>query len=308
MGSQIHVVVNPAAGQPEPVLHALNQVFQGAGAEWTVSVTHEPGDATRQTREAVERGARVVAAYGGDGTVMEVANGLLGSDVPLAILPGGTGNVLSIELGIPQELERAAGLACREGAEVRRVDVGQCGERYFLLRLGVGFSAEQINLTSRELRDRYGRLAYFIAGLQALPQAEAVRYRFTLDGQEVEVEGATCLVSNAGSIGVPGLALMPDIQIDDGLLDVVVLEAVNLQALPSLAASVAGLSLDLEGLHHWQAREIVVDSDPAQSVVVDGEPWGETPCPVKVLPGAVAVLAPPPGNDQPEATGKDEHG
>ncbi len=109
----IHVVINPASGQPEPVLSTLNSVFYPAGIKWDVSITAASGDAKRFAEEAVARGADLVAAYGGDGTQMEVAQGLRGSDVPMVILPGGTANLLSVELGIPKELAQAAQLGHR---------------------------------------------------------------------------------------------------------------------------------------------------------------------------------------------------
>jgi diacylglycerol kinase family enzyme len=113
MAKYIHVVINPASGQDQPILNTLNDVFQVFDVDWGVSVTRKSGDAQRFAETAVAEGADVVAAYGGDGTVMEVAQSLIGSDVPLAILPGGTGNLMSVELGIPKNLAKAAEVACR---------------------------------------------------------------------------------------------------------------------------------------------------------------------------------------------------
>src|SRR5512138_292830 len=107
---KIHVVINPASGQNQPILNVLNDVFHAAGVEWNVSITHKGGDATRQAREAAASGVDLVAAYGGDGTQMEVANGLLGTGVPQAILAGGTGNAMAHELGVSLKLREAAEL------------------------------------------------------------------------------------------------------------------------------------------------------------------------------------------------------
>ena len=97
---KVHVVINPAAGQDEPILNVLNDVFHAAGVDWENSLTHKSGDATRLAAEAAASGVDLVAAYGGDGTQMEIANGLLGTGVPQAILPGGTGNAMAHDLGI----------------------------------------------------------------------------------------------------------------------------------------------------------------------------------------------------------------
>ena len=292
MSKRIHVVINPAAGQPEPVLSILNSAFRPAGVQWDVSVTHEFGDATRQARRAAEGGADIVVAYGGDGTVMEVANGLVGTEVALGILPGGTGNVLSIELDIPQALKEAARLLVSPDARIRKVDVGQSGERSFLLRAYVGFDAQRIQLTTREMRDRYGKLAYLIAAMKAIPDSKAMRYRLTLDDEDVECEGFTCIVQNAGNMGVRGLSLVPGVSISDGLLDVIVIHGLDPLSLASALGSIAETPLDPDRFHHWQARNITIATDSPQAVIGDGEAWGETPITLKVLPGAVHTIGP----------------
>jgi YegS/Rv2252/BmrU family lipid kinase len=233
-----------------------------------------------------------VVAYGGDGTVMEVVNGLIGTDIPLGILPGGTGNVLSIELDVPQSAEEAARLLVDEEQGVQQVDLGQCAETYFLLRVAVGYDAQRINLTTRELRDRFGRFAYFIAGLRAIPESRAVRYLINLDGEQLEIEGFTCLVANAGSMGIKGMSLASNVSISDGLLDIFVVRDFDFQSLTATAASIIDKPLDPENFLHWQAREITISTDPPQPVVGDGESWGETPIELKILPSALRVIAP----------------
>jgi YegS/Rv2252/BmrU family lipid kinase len=286
----IQVIVNPAAGQPEPILRLLNEVFQAADAKWNVSITQEQGDGAKLARQAADAGADIVAVYGGDGTVMEVVNGLMGSGATLGILPGGTGNVFAVELGISQDTAQAARLLVDPESQTRKVDVGQCGEHHFLLRVGIGFTAKRINLTSRELRDKYGRLAYFIAALKAVPESRAVRYNLSLDGKHVECEGFTCLVENAGNLGIAGVSLASDVSIKDGLLDVFVIRDLNLDSITSLAASVVGENSPQADFHHWQAAEIQVESQPSQPVVVDGESWGDTPTTIQVLPQAIQVI------------------
>lgn len=293
MYRRIHVVVNPAAGKPEPILNTLHQAFHPAGIRWTVSVTMGPGDATDQTRQALEDGADLVVAYGGDGTVMEIVNGLVGSEVPLGLLPGGTGNLVSLELNIPQDLASAAALLVSPDSELRRVDIGDCDGRHFMLRLAIGWTVQQIQTTDRGLRDRFGKLAYFIAGLRALPASEVIQYAFTIDGERVEAEGFTCLIENAGNIGVSGLTLAPDVNMGDGALDLFVARALNLKTISSVAASIANLQFDEEQLGHWRGREFHVETDPLQPVTVDGEPAGETPITVRVWPEAIQVVVPP---------------
>jgi diacylglycerol kinase family enzyme len=170
--------------------------------DWEISLTKKSGDAEHMARAAVESGADVVAAYGGDGTVMEVARGVMGSEVPMAILPGGTANLMSVELEIPKDLTAAAQIILNDDSRIKLVDMGQIGETYFMLRIGLGIAAQKVELADREMKDKYGILAYSIAALQAIKDAKQVQYKFSLDGEEVGAEGITCLVDNAGNFGV----------------------------------------------------------------------------------------------------------
>lgn len=289
---RVHVIINPISGQPKPVLYTLNSVFQRAGVQWDVSVTHSSGDACRTAKAAAAQGVDVVAVYGGDGTVLEAATGLIGTNTPLAILPGGTANVLSVELNIPQDLEAATEIACSAESPLRSVDMGQSGERFFIQRMGIGLDADKVNLATRELKQKYGRLAYAIGWLHAAQETPITHYTLRLDGQEIECEGITCHIANSGSIGVPGLTLLPDISVSDGLLDVLIIRDTRIGTALSLARLAAGKPADPEAFHHWQVREVSVVADPPQRIHGDGEMWECTPITVHVIPGAVSILTP----------------
>ena len=289
---KVYVVINPASGQPQPILNTLNSIFRPREVAWEIFLTHESGDAERFARRAALDGADVVAAYGGDGTVMEVARGLLGTHVPLAILPGGTANLMSVELGVPKDLAKAAEIAADPHSKVEKVDAGLIGETYFLLRVGIGFAAEKVKAADRELKDKFGIMAYSIGALKAIKEASAARYRLTLDGESFEAEGLNCLVDNAGNSGVSGFEIIPGIDVRDGLLDVILIEKPSFSNLVGASARAARESTSMKSYRHWQAREIEIETDPPQLVQVDGEIAGETPLSIKVVPGAIEILTP----------------
>jgi YegS/Rv2252/BmrU family lipid kinase len=292
MAHKIHVIINPASGQPQPILHTLNSVFHPAGIDWDVFITKESGDAERFARQAAASGADVVAAYGGDGTVMEAARGLFGTQTPLAILPGGTANLMSVELGIPKNLAQAATIAADLNSRVRVVDAGLFGGKtHFLLRIGIGFAARKVEIADRDLKDRYGIMAYSIGALKALTLDEKANYRLTLDGQSYETEGFTCLVDNAGNIGFGGLGLK-SILVDDGLLDVLIVRDKRVRSWIAVGAGLGSAKFNPNYIHHWQAREITIETDSPQPVQMDGELAGETPVNIQVVPGFVRVLSP----------------
>jgi YegS/Rv2252/BmrU family lipid kinase len=292
MTKRLYAVINPAAGQPRPVLHTLNSVCGGGGVDWAVSVTRRSGDAVRFAQEALAEGFDVVAAFGGDGTVMEVASALMGGDVPVAVLPGGTANVMSTELGIPGDLTQACQLACGQGSTTKPVDVGQAGQRTFMLRVAMGLDADHVIGATREMKDRYGELAYTISALQQVKNLQMARYKLTLDGESYEVEGATCRVDNSGNFG-HGLSFSQKISVSDGLLDVTIVRDLGPTSVQSLVSDAVGHRVpNSDAFHHWQAREITIEADPPQHVIGDGELWGETPISLKVLPQAVRFVVP----------------
>jgi len=287
----IPVIINPSAGRKTAVLAELNQIFKSTGIRWSVEITQEEGDGVRIARQLVEKGARIVAVYGGDGTISEVATSLAGTQAALALLPGGTGNVLAYEFGIPQDFVAAAKLLVTEHT-IRSVDIGVIGNRKFLLRAGVGFEAMAVERTPRELKDRFGLLAYGIGGLQALIESQPVRYTLELDGETQIAQGVVCSVANSGHLGIPGLRLSPKVDTQDGLLDVFVLKRVDLKLLVQIISENLADSLGLRDIQHWQVKQVKILSDPPQTVQVDGDNLGMTPVEIRCLPQSLHIVVP----------------
>jgi YegS/Rv2252/BmrU family lipid kinase len=285
--ANIQVIINPASGKDEPILNVLNQVFKHHDIDWEVRITHKSGDATRFAREAAASGVELVASYGGDGTQMEVASGLIGTDVPMAILPGGTGNSMAHDLNIPNKLKEAVELIC-QSRNLRAIDVVQVDDRYFILRANTGTDESQ--KASRESKDRFGNFAYVMEGARLLEQMPHARYKLTVDGQVIEEEGVSCIILNAGSIG-QFIQLTSDIQLDDGLVDILIVynKLKNLLAVGSYLVDFQNVSASLQ---HWKGRQISVHADPPQPLWLDGEPVGKTPVSMQVISRAVRVLVP----------------
>lgn len=296
-------MANPAAGQEQPVLGPLNDVWGPAGVRWTVSVTLRDGDAETQAREAAGRGCDVVCVFGGDGTVSAVATGLLESGVPMGILPGGTGNAAAQELGIPTDLREAAALAVRPDACIRRVDVLRFGERVALLRVGVGFDARTVTGATRELKDQIGWFAYPLAALRELGRAAPSPLVLELDDECIETDAFAVVVANVGRMGRGGARFPGRVDPFDGRADVYVLRSMDLGALVTVAARMLRLSEqeaeseehDTDPLWHRTARHVRVSSpEVALPVHADGDPAGETPLALETLPGALELVLPGP--------------
>jgi YegS/Rv2252/BmrU family lipid kinase len=307
MRRRVYVVANPAGGQGNFDIKELNARFAAAEIDWEVYFTKKWGDAEVLTHRAVEEGADVVAVYGGDGTVAEVGGALVGSGVPMAILPGGTANVMSIELGIPAAFGEACGVICYEELTMRPVDIGRVDDRHFLLRLSMGMEARMVEGADRSLKDRLGTLAYALSALKALAAPELTRYDFEIDGQILSEEGIACVIANSANLGRSGLQLAPDVSVGDGMLDVFVVNSANLPTIRALLNGILGqegkevlaeeIGVEPEqprAVRHWRAKDVRVQSTPPIAVQCDGEMIGETPKSVSILPAAVQVVVPPP--------------
>ena len=292
----VQVILNPSAGSKNPPLRVFNNLINREKIDRELVITKERCDGICLAEKAIKDGVDIVAAYGGDGTVMEVASGLQGTGIPMAILPGGTGNILSIELGIPQNLEEACRLITQpEHSRLRAIDVGITNDEKvpaFALRAGVGLEAAMLEGTDRELKERYGIFAYIMGATQALHNIKEAHYNLILDGEPVECTGITCLIANAGYFGVPGLVLDPKVKIDDGFLDVFVLRKMDLLQLFSLAASIVGGAELKDPALHWQVKTVSIQSDPIQSTQADGEMWGESPIDIEIKKDGLNVLVP----------------
>jgi len=297
-----HLIYNPTAG-PRDVRRALKRVHSHLKRRgWSVELqlTEKPGDATTLARAAAQTGCDVVIVAGGDGTVNEAVNGLVGTQTALGVLPVGTGNMWAKQLGIPTYTltnplrlhEAANGLA--EGP-IRLVDVGQVNSSYFLCWAGIGLDAQVT--TEMEPRQRYtkrlGMLPYAIAAVLVARDFQGVRTRVSLDGNVVRGRTLLILVSNIQQyIGVLNVAR--EARMDDGLLDVFIFKGLGFQyAVRHLLKLISQRYLQDPQIVHRQARHIEVWTERVIPVQVDGDPIGTTPVTLKVVPCALRVLVPP---------------
>lgn len=293
----IHFVVNPAAGKPEPLLHTINGVLHPYDLEWDIRLTRQDGDGQRLARQSIADGADLIVAYGGDGTVKDVANGMLDSNIPLALLHGGTGNAMAFELGIPKSLKSAIELIVNPH-ELRSIDVGQvmCQEDpdkvgYFLLRMSMGLQTKILETASRELKTKYGNLAYLMASFQEFRSSQKSTYQLTIDGQDTELDGFTVLIANSAYVGgQANFSFAPTVKPDDGLLDIIVFDD-DIDDAIQMISNALQIGQDASPIQS-QGKEIVINSPEGQLITLDGEIFGHSPATVKILRKAVQVVVP----------------
>ena len=265
------VVFNPCkfADGADP-RREIGAALEAAGIDdvlWFETTAEDPGRG--QCADALAAGADLVLACGGDGTVRACAAALAGGDVPLGLLPAGTGNLLARNLGIPTDLESAAKVV--RAGQLRRIDVPALDGEPFVVMGGAGFDAQLFERTSDQLKSRIGWAAYALAGARAMRDVERQRITLELDGRSEVVSGIGVVVGNVGTL-TGGIVLMPDAEPDDGMLDVAILTPRRWFQWIGLGVNVvAGRRPQPWQLQRRRAAEIVVRWPTQVPVEIDGD-------------------------------------
>jgi diacylglycerol kinase (ATP) len=295
------VILNPAAGQED--MARLRRRIGGALAErdapFDMVVTAHAGHATHLARDAAALGYRAVCVVGGDGTLAEVATGLAGTGVPMALIPRGTGNQVAQNLHLPLDVDAAVEVAVH--GEPTPLDLGAIGGRAFALVAGAGFDAAVMASATRALKERWGFGAYVIAAVKEALAAQPIEFRLVVDGRELRVSAVSVMIANVGEIFTHYLPFSfplapresPLQSWQDGMFDVVVLGPRNFSDLALVLWQAARRQFPGdERLLHLRGRDVSIEADPAIRVQIDGDPAGTTPVHATVLPAAVLMLLP----------------
>ncbi len=289
MDRDLCLIVNPTAGagRAAKLLGAVEAELRGMGLSFHVVRTTSMDHARECARRAAADG-EIVAAMGGDGLTGAVAGELRDGAGVLAVLPGGRGNDFARKLGIPADPVAACGLL--RNAE-RRVDLAGVGERTFLGILSAGLDSDA-NRIANDNTLPLGTAVYAYAALRALATWKTARWTVSVDGESREFDGYCVAVSNSGVYG-SGMYLVPDASLDDGLLDVVLVEDVpKRRYLASLPKVFKGTHLQEPGIQLLRGRSVSFHADRPFEAYADGDPIADLPATVDVLPGTLRVLAP----------------
>ena len=252
-----------------PSLRHLVSWVREKGHLVTPRVTWEPGDATELAREFAAKGVDAIAAIGGDGTVNEVLNGLDGSDVPMGIIPLGTANDFARQAGIPLDADHAMDVILQR--KPVRIDTAELNGRRFLNVSTAGVGAEATAETPPEAKEQLGMLAYAITGVRKLADLQPQRARFTGPGFEHEGEFFIFAVGNGRATG-GGTIITPRARVDDGLLDLCIVEAMPVAEFARFVLSIKkGEHVGDPRVKYVQLPSILVEAAGPVTVNVDGE-------------------------------------
>jgi YegS/Rv2252/BmrU family lipid kinase len=288
-GRRLALILNPSAagGRALHLLPGVKEELTILGLTHRVLETRDIDHASDLAREAAAAG-EVVVAMGGDGLVGTLA-GAIGRDGILGVIPAGRGNDFARELSIPKDARAACGVLAL--GTIRELDLGEANGKPFAGIASVGFDSEA-NRVANEARLIKGNLVYLYAALRALAAWRPVRFSVTLDGAEHSFEGYTVVAANSRFYG-GGMRVAPDAKLTDGLLDVVLIgDNSKLRFLANLPKVFSGKHIDLDGVETHRAREVEIRASRPFDVYADGDVLTTLPATVRVIPGAMRVIAP----------------
>ena len=285
------IIINPISGGASPRAARARALLARAvvdahGDPVEVLLTEGVGHARELAASAVRRGARLVFAWGGDGTINEIASALAFDDVPLGIIPAGSGNGLARELGVHPRAERAIADALQ--AAPRPMDMGEIDGHLFANMAGVGFDA---HIASRfATATRRGFVGYAGIAARALTGYAPQRYRITTGGVETEHRAILVTIANSAQFG-NNARIAPGARVDDGELDLVVVEERSrLATVCQMPRLFNGTVSRAPGCTIRRIREVTIESGQPMTFHVDGEPVaGGTLLRARVHPGALRI-------------------
>ena len=295
---RVAVVANPSSGRGKGarLIPQVDSLLSSLGVDHTTVTSRTAADPERLAREAASDGAEVVVALGGDGHVGNVANGVIGTEAALAVIPAGTGNDFARHLGLDRK-DPLAAARLLSSPSTRLIDVVRVafdeGERYFVNVAGTGFDS-QVNEHANHVKLLKGTLKYVYSTFVTLARFKPGQFRIVIDGDERTVGGMLVAVGNAVSYG-GGMKVTPDARMDDGVLDLCILGAVpKFEFVRTFPKVFSGKHVTHPSVQMLRGRRIEISADRPFEVYGDGERFGRLPATFTVVPGALPVVAPAP--------------
>jgi diacylglycerol kinase (ATP) len=297
---RVKLIANPGAGNVLEAASRLEQVTHYLledGLKVDVALAHPKKEAIPIVKKAIKDGYDVVIAMGGDGTLGAVIRGIAGSKIKLGIIPAGTENDIAASLGIPEDLKEACALIA--SGHTRELDLGQISTKkrkkfYFFMVAAVGLVATLYPMVSEVPEGKLGGIKDAVMSLLKYKTKPTV-YLTLDDESKIEVETMLVTVVNTPDIGMKNL-VAPDASMDDGLLDIAVYPDFSKAELLSYFLKTAHEGSTPDGrIRRYRARKIKIKTSPKLDVAAEGIVLGKGTARIKVLPGALRVIAPEPG-------------
>lgn len=288
-------IVNPMAGRGTAsainTIELIKKFCISKDIEYRIEKTSYKGHATLLAQQAVNSSVKydAVIAVGGDGTLLEVANGLMASDILLGILPAGTGNDFAKALGIPLSIKESLDFLTKKKSRI--IDVGRLGNIFFINVASVGFDAEIIRDIFKFKKFIPGKASYYIAALVKFFTFRFKEININIDGEKIKSRILLVAVANGTHYG-GGMNVNPTGDMEDGYLDVIVVSTLPRYKIPLLMIKfIKGTYQDLPYVKTYKCRKISIDSMDKLVINADGDILGNTPATFSIKPLSLNIIS-----------------
>lgn len=288
-------IINPVAGKGKALkfVKEIKSLFVNSEKNYSIKITEKPGHATEIAREYTKNRCLRVYSVGGDGTLNEIVNGMVGSNSSLAIIPAGSGNdfIKSIVNG---NLEPKEMLVRAINGKVRLTDLAKVNERYFINISSIGFDAEVVYNTNKIKKLPFipGKLAYLLGALITLLKYNNNYIKVTIDGHCIETKSLLTAVANGRYYG-GGMLPTPNAEIDDGQFDICLISEVNrFKIFRFLPRFIKGLHGNLKEVSFYRGKKITIESDRDLTINIDGEVNKVRKASFEIIPKAIGIVVP----------------
>lgn len=294
---RVFVVLNPVAGtsKPDTVMQVISRYCEQHNWDCEIYQTHKDEDLRHLVHKTVKKGVDMVIVAGGDGTVSAVAAGMINSQIPLGVLPVGTGNALARDRLIPLDLNAALALLGGDH-QVQALDAMEVvGKGMYVLNVSVGVSSITMRMTAREEKRRYGFLAYIYRAARSIMRSDLHRFKVKVDDFPIRFSASEVFIANCKLAGFQPLVDGVEVVPDDNRLDMFIIRARSIRDYLGVLARfiIRGGKKQADNLYYAAAQEsIVIESEITLPVQADGEELGTTPVEIRVIPNALKLIVP----------------
>ncbi|MDM1299043.1 diacylglycerol kinase family lipid kinase [Empedobacter falsenii] len=294
MKNKIIFIINPIAGKGKGrmIETEIQSYFNQKNVEFETFLTESIGHATEITNQVLTKNPDIIVACGGDGTINEVAQALVGSNVALGIIPIGSGNGLAANLHIPKTTEKAFETILN--AKINKIDAGKINENYFFSNMGLGIDADVINNYAQTKTRNF--LGYVTASTKAIFSFQPKKFSIELDNEHtLDDDFYFVFCSNSNEAGY-GISFSPNAKLNDGKLDFLAVKKLNFIQQIQFSANVLGKRIEkMKQAKVLQVNSIKFNSNQPKSIAqVDGEAviFNQNSIEVSIVPNALNVIVP----------------
>ena len=287
---------NPKSGHSKETHHQElieNHFAKSQVSLETILVPRKDSELKTIVEQAISDGVNLFLVAGGDGTISMVGTHLIGKEIPLGIIPLGTGNFLAKALDIPQTIEQALDLITGNDPVKVDIDTFKLDERFFLINVSVGVSPEVMQVVDSDKKQQLGFFAYLISFIQQILGLKLHRIYLNCDHQKSSVLASEILITNIGTAGVDPLIWSEDISLNDGVMDLLIFRAANIWDILGLVVSI----FVKKGKHNpairfMKVREYCrIETQTPMRTQADGDVIGKTPFEIKIFPRSLMIIA-----------------